>query len=91
MGANIAGIYGAQIFRSEDKPLYLVGFAIGIGIISTAITLAIIRLIDDIIKRRRAKNTIEIEPESGSEGNAADEKKAATAVAAATAAAPAIA
>jgi hypothetical protein len=88
MGANIAGIYGAQIFRSDDKPLYLRGFAIGIGIISTAITLAIIRFIDDIIKRRRAKNTIEIEPESGSEGNAVDEKKA---VAAATAAAPAIA
>lgn len=81
MGANIAGIYGAQIFRSEDKPLYLRGFAIGIGIISTAITLAIIRFIDDIIRRRRAKNVIEIEPESGSEGNTADEKKA---VAAAT-------
>ena len=76
MGANIAGIYGAQIFRSEDKPLYLNGFAIGLGIISTAITIAIIRFIDDIIARRRAKNKIEIEPESGSEGNVAEEKKA---------------
>ena len=76
MGANIAGIYGAQIFRSEDKPLYLRGFAIGLGIISTAILIAIIRFIDDIIARRRAKNKIEVEPESGSEGNVVDEKKA---------------
>ncbi|KAK1829508.1 major facilitator superfamily domain-containing protein [Podospora conica] len=76
MGGNIAGIYGAQIFRSDDKPLYLRGFAIGIGVISTGITIAIIRFIDDVIRRRRAKNVIEIEPESGSEGNTVDEKKA---------------
>ena len=76
MGANIAGIYGAQIFRSEDKPLYLTGFATGIGIITTAITLASIRLVDDIIKRRRAKNQIEVEPESGSD-NVTDEKHSA--------------
>ena len=47
MGANIAGIYGAQIFRSEDKPLYISGFTINLAILSTAIVLASVRLIDD--------------------------------------------
>ena len=57
MGANIAGIYGAQIFRSEDKPLYIRGFSINLGIISMAIVLAIVRLIDDHIRRRRNKRS----------------------------------
>jgi len=57
MGANIAGIYGAQIFRSEDKPLYLRGFTINLAILTTAIVLAIVRLVDDHIRRRRNKNS----------------------------------
>ncbi|KAM7205756.1 Major facilitator superfamily domain containing protein [Naviculisporaceae sp. PSN 640] len=56
MGANIAGIYGAQIFRSEDKPLYLRGFSINLAIISTAIFLAIVRTVDDLIRGKRRKN-----------------------------------
>jgi len=57
MGANIAGIYGAQIFRSEDKPLYLRGFTINLAILTTAIVLATVRLVDDHIRRRRNKNS----------------------------------
>jgi len=72
MGANIAGIYGAQIFRSDDNPLYRRGFAINLAIISTAIVLATIRYIDDRIKRSRAKGQVELVPESGSEENADD-------------------
>jgi predicted MFS family arabinose efflux permease len=67
MGANIAGIYGAQIFRSEDRPLYKRGFAINLAIISTAIILVIIRYIDDIIRRRKVRNQIEVVRESSSD------------------------
>lgn len=60
MGANIAGIYGAQIFRSEDKPLYLRGFSINLAILSTAIVLAIVRTVDDLIRgKRRRKNELD--------------------------------
>ncbi|KAK3328738.1 major facilitator superfamily domain-containing protein [Apodospora peruviana] len=67
MGANIAGIYGAQIFRSEDKPLYLRGFTINLAVLSTALLLAIGRLIDDVIRRRRNK-AVQLANESGSDG-----------------------
>ncbi len=53
MGANIAGIYGAQIFRSDDRPKYRRGFSINIAIISVAICLAVVRFVDDLIRRRR--------------------------------------
>ncbi|KAI7784942.1 alternative sulfate transporter [Diaporthe eres] len=46
MAGNIAGIYGAQIFREEDNPLYRRGFNIGIAILATSCFLAIIRYID---------------------------------------------
>ncbi|KAK4220338.1 major facilitator superfamily domain-containing protein [Rhypophila decipiens] len=59
MGANIAGIYGAQIFRSEDKPLYLRGFSINLAILTTAIVLAIVRTVDDRIRRRFRKRNEE--------------------------------
>ncbi|KAK0657991.1 putative MFS transporter [Cercophora newfieldiana] len=67
MGANIAGIYGAQIFRSEDRPLYKRGFAINLAIISTAIVLALVRFIDDKIRRRKLKGQVELVQESGSD------------------------
>lgn len=53
MGANIAGIYGAQIFRQEDKPKYRSGFSIGIGILAFAIFLSTVRYIDDLFRKRR--------------------------------------
>lgn len=54
MGANIAGIYGAQIFRQDDKPRYRRGFAIAIAVLAVGLLLAIIRFIDDKIWRRRS-------------------------------------
>jgi len=68
MGANIAGIYGAQIFRSDDRPLYRRGFAINLAVLSTAITLVIVRYIDDIIRRRKVRGQLaQVVPESGSD------------------------
>ncbi|SPO01844.1 related to nicotinamide mononucleotide permease [Cephalotrichum gorgonifer] len=62
MGANIAGIYGAQIFRSDDKPRYRRGFSINIGVLTLGLTLAIIRYADDWIRRRRNRNRLEVTP-----------------------------
>jgi MFS family permease len=54
MGANTAGIYGAQIFRSDDKPLYRRAFGIGIGVLTVGLLLAAVRYIDHLITKRRA-------------------------------------
>jgi hypothetical protein len=64
MGANIAGIYGAQIFRADDKPLYRRGFSIGIGVLTFGLVLATIRYIDDRIRRRRNAGQLEAETAS---------------------------
>ncbi|KAF3925742.1 hypothetical protein ABW20_dc0100175 [Dactylellina cionopaga] len=56
MGANIAGIYGAQIFRQDDRPKYRRGFATGAAILAVAILLAVGRYIDDLIRRRKTAN-----------------------------------
>lgn len=53
MAGNIAGIYGAQIFREDDNPLYRRGFNIGIAILATSCFLAIIRYIDSKVVIRR--------------------------------------
>lgn len=49
MGANTAGIYGAQIFRSDDAPRYRRAFVIGIGALSLGTLAAIVRKIDEIL------------------------------------------
>ncbi len=61
MGANIAGIYGAQIFRQDDKPRYRRGFAIGIAVLVVGLVLAIIRFADDWRRRRRAAQQVQTE------------------------------
>ncbi len=53
MGANIAGIYGAQIFRSDDSPRYRRGFGVNIGVLALGLSLAILRWIDDHWWRKR--------------------------------------
>jgi len=53
MGANIAGIYGAQIFRMDDRPLYRRGFSVAIAVLAVGLTLAIVRWVDDFLRRRR--------------------------------------
>jgi len=80
MGANIAGIYGAQIFRSDDRPKYRRGFTTNCAILTTALILAITRLVDDLIRKRKRKalglsDANNNNNESGSEENS-DEKKA---------------
>jgi hypothetical protein len=55
MGANIAGIYGAQIFRADDRPLYQRGFSIAIAVLAFGLALAIARWVDDLLKRRQAR------------------------------------
>ena len=59
MGANIAGIYGAQIFRSDDKPFYRRGFSIAIAVLAAGLLLAIVRYIDDRIRRKRTAGQVE--------------------------------
>lgn len=54
MGANIAGIYGAQIFRADDKPLYRRGFSIGIAVLAVGLFLSIVRYLDGWYRNRRA-------------------------------------
>ncbi len=70
MGANTAGIYGAQIFRADDRPLYRRGFSINIAVLAVGLTLATIRFIDDLRRRRRQKKfaVSEASSESGEEG-----------------------
>lgn len=58
MNANIAGIYGAQIYRSDDKPLYRRAFGSAIGVLSASLFLAVFRYVDSIWKKRRAQRSI---------------------------------
>lgn len=68
MGANIAGIYGAQIFRQEDRPFYRTGFTINCAVLSVGLSLAIVRYIDDVIRRRRNRNQLEAAESTSDDG-----------------------
>lgn len=61
MNANIAGIYGAQIFRADDKPLYRRGFSIAIAVLSLGLALAIARWLENLLRRRRNGDTVSSE------------------------------
>ena len=58
MNANIAGIYGAQIFRRDDRPLYRRGFSVAIAVLSVGFVLAVARWIDDKLRRRRKNQAV---------------------------------
>jgi hypothetical protein len=76
MNANIAGIYGAQIFRADDKPLYRRGFSVAIAVLSVGLSLAIGRWLDGFLGRRRRLEGREIPSGSdisGNEGNTLEE------------------
>ncbi|KAL4988825.1 major facilitator superfamily domain-containing protein [Aspergillus falconensis] len=60
MNANIAGIYGAQIFRSDDKPLYRRGFSVALSVLAVGLVLAIVRYAETIIQRRRKLQAVEV-------------------------------
>lgn len=64
MGANIAGIYGAQIFRSDDRPRYRRAFSVNCAVLAFGLVLAIGRYIDDVIRRRRQNKRA---PDTGDE------------------------
>jgi predicted MFS family arabinose efflux permease len=68
MNANIAGIYGAQIFRRDDRPLYRRGFSVAIAVLSVGFVLAIIRWIDDKLRMRRMKKQALAEEHGSSDG-----------------------
>jgi hypothetical protein len=53
MGANIAGIYGAQIFREDDKPRYRRAFAIACAILAFGLIVAAFRYVTDKLRQRR--------------------------------------
>ena len=71
MGANIAGIYGAQIFRQDDRPRYRRGFSINIAVLTVGLSLAVVRFVDDLLRRRR--NARQLQSPSQSEHNSPDE------------------
>ncbi|KAJ4344117.1 hypothetical protein N0V95_006321 [Ascochyta clinopodiicola] len=68
MGANIAGIYGAQIFREDDKPRYRRAFAVACAILAVGLLVAVGRYIEDKIRRRRKAR--QVDDGSSSDGDA---------------------
>jgi hypothetical protein len=71
MGANIAGIYGAQIFRQEDRPFYRTGFTINCAVLAVGLSLAIVRYVDDVFRRRRNRNQLEAAEPASDDGSQA--------------------
>ncbi|KAH7069659.1 major facilitator superfamily domain-containing protein [Paraphoma chrysanthemicola] len=67
MGANIAGIYGAQIFRQDDYPRYRRAFSIACAILAVGLAVALVRYVDDKIRKRRKAR--QIDDASSSEGD----------------------
>ena len=65
MGANAAGIYGAQIFRSDDRPRYRRGFSINIAVLSLGVSLAVVRYGADVLERRKRAKKVDAEEEVG--------------------------
>lgn len=75
MGANIAGIYGAQIFRADDKPKYRRGFSIACAVLAVGLALAVFRWLDQKLRGRKTKAAIS--ERSSSDAENFDEKVAA--------------
>jgi peptidoglycan/LPS O-acetylase OafA/YrhL len=67
MGANIAGIYGAQIFRQDDYPRYRRAFSIACAILAVGLAVALVRYVDDKIRKRRKAR--QMDDASSSEGD----------------------
>jgi hypothetical protein len=79
MGANIAGIYGAQLFRQDDRPRYRRGFTVNIAIVAFGLALAVVRYIDDRRRKVRRRRGMDLpaereENESGSDDVQGDDK-----------------
>jgi len=76
MGANIAGIYGAQIFRADDKPRYRRGFGIDIAVLAAGLFIATLRYLDDRLRRRRIAREVQLHESSSEINSNGDEKLA---------------
>ena len=59
MGANIAGIYGAQIFRSDDSPRYRRAFAVAAAVLAFGLVVAIVRYLEDKLRGRRKAQQVD--------------------------------
>ena len=64
MGANIAGIYGAQIFREDDRPRYRRAFSVNIAVLAVGLAMVVFRFVDDRLRRRWAARKAQAEPSS---------------------------
>ena len=53
MGANTAGIYGAQLYREDDEPRYRRAFSICIAVLSLGCLLAVVRKVDEHFRRKK--------------------------------------
>lgn len=73
MGANIAGIYGAQIFRQDDRPRYRRAFSVACAILAFGLGLAIVRYINDIWNRRRNTRKVSNTPSSDNDNVCQDD------------------
>ena len=69
MNANIAGIYGAQIFRADDNPLYRRGFSVALAVLSVGLVLAMVRFIDTLVQRRRRREAVAGVPSTAGQSN----------------------
>jgi len=68
MGANIAGIYGAQIFRADDRPRYRRAFGVCIGVLAAGLVLAVVRHLDGLrTKKRKARGIVSGDPAGSAE------------------------
>jgi hypothetical protein len=66
MGANLSGVAGGQLYRADDRPRYRRAFNVSIGILVAGLALAVVRFLDD--KLRRKKTKVELpESDTGSE------------------------
>ncbi|KAI9897947.1 hypothetical protein N3K66_006307 [Trichothecium roseum] len=76
-GANVAGIYGAQIFRSDDSPLYRRGFGVNIGVLTLGVALAVVRFADDRFFGKRVRDEPAAEEEGERERQKGSEEESA--------------
>ena len=66
MGANIAGIYGAQIFRRDDRPRYRRAFAVACAVLAFGLVVAVGRYVSDKVHGR--KKARQVDDGSSSDG-----------------------
>ncbi|TQN65592.1 putative transporter [Colletotrichum shisoi] len=60
MSANIAAIYGAQLFQEDDKPRYRRAFDSNIGILAFALVLAAVRYGHELFQARRRRRRMSV-------------------------------